>query len=189
MRRLLVPLAVLALLLAACGDDDTTTVTDTTTTTTSEPAAPVGEDPDDGDDLDEGDDAIDPDADRPEYTGAFEVDYDTGEVDVAEYAAFLAEHGAPSGGPEAAALEMLGATYAESIEMGTELDVSSEAADGGRTVVTVTYENLPDDSVAAERYELVFVGDGGDTFLESGSWASRCQPGRGHQEFSLGLCL
>jgi hypothetical protein len=184
MRRLLALLGALALLLTACGDDDAAIGVgdDPTTTTTSEPA-PIGEDPDDGD-LDEGDDAIDPDADRPSYTGGFDFDPETGEVDVAAYQAFLAEHGGPAAGPEAAAVEMLAGAYSE-----VEPQISSEPADGGRTVVTVLYQDLPDDSVEAHRFELVFIGDGDELILESGSWAGRCQPGRGHQEFSTGLCV
>jgi hypothetical protein len=182
LRRFVVLLAAVTLILTACGDDDAEVdVGDEPTTTTSEAPAPIGEDPDD---LDEGDDAIDPDADRPAYTDGFEFDPETGEVDVTAYQAFLGEHGGPSGGPEAAAIEMLEGAYTE-----VEPQVSSETADGGRTVVTVLYENLPDDSVEAHRFELVFIGDVDGLILESGSWAGRCQPGRGHQEFSTGLCI
>lgn len=171
MRRLLTVLAALALLLAACGDDDgavtvgdepatsTSTTASTTTTTTTEP-----------------------EPERPAYTGGYELDPETGEVDVSAYQAFLAEHGAPEGGAEAAALELLGGAF----EVGPT--VTSEPADGGRTVVVVLAEGLADDSVEAERFELVFVADGDALILESGSWASRCQPGRGHDDFATGRC-
>ena len=188
-RRLIVLFGVLGLLVAACGDDDTEVAVedpppteaadlddepgdepaeDPTTTTTTEP---------------------DPDVDRPDYTDGYEVDYESGDVDISAYGEFLAEHGAPAAGAEAAALELLGDSYAESLDMGTEERVSSVLADGGRTVVTVIYDGLPDDSVAAERYELVFIGEGDEMIIESGSWASRCQPDRGHQDWDTGLCL
>jgi hypothetical protein len=183
-RRLMALLAVAALGLAACGDDDTDVAVDDPTTTTTEPAA----DPDD-DGTDAGDGVVDPDADRPDYTGGYTVDYDTGEVDVSAYADFLAEHGAPAAGLEAAGRELIEPSHQESLSMGADLEVSSAPADGGRTVVTVVVDGLPDDSIAAERFELVFVGDGDDVLIESGSWAQRCWPGRGHQDWDVELCL
>ncbi|MDZ7676975.1 MAG: hypothetical protein U5K29_00295 [Acidimicrobiales bacterium] len=188
MWRLLALLGVLALAAAACGDDSTTitaddptstsaTVSSTTTSTTTPP-------PDD-DPADEGDEGEDPVDARPDYEGGYDVDPESGEVDVSEYADFLADHGPPTGGgPVDAALELLGEAYGE-----VEPDVSSRPADGGRTIVAVELGPLQDDSVAAVRFELIFIGgEAGDLVLESASWASRCQPGRGHQEFSTGLC-
>lgn len=188
-RRLTVLFGVLGLLVAACGDDDTDVAVDDPTTTeapeSDETTTTEAPDPDETTTTE----APAPDADRPDYTGGFEVDYDSGDVDVSSYAEFLAEHGAPSTGPEGAALEMLGDRYAESLDMGTDEQVESTLADGGRTVVTVIYDGLPDDSVAAERYELVFIGEGDEMIIESGSWASRCQPDRGHQDWAIGTCL
>ena len=168
-RRLIALLGVLALTFTACGNDDETDVAVEDATTTTE--------------------EVDVDADRPDYLGGYDVDFETGAVDIAAYAAFLDEHGGPADGPEAAALELLGDTYAESLDMGTEEQVSSVMADGGRTVVTVIYDGLPDDSVTAVRYEFVFIGGGADLIVESASWASRCQPNRGHQDWDTGLCL
>ena len=180
MRRSIALLAVLTLSLVACGDDEPTIVADDTTTT-----------------ADEVEDTTTTEADettttstappRVEFTGTYDFDPETGEVDISEYVAYLAEYGPPEGGPEDAALEFLGDPYAN--EESVTTDVTAEPADGGRTVVIVTYEGLPDDSVAAVRFELVFVGDADDMIFESGSWASRCQEGRGHQEFSTGLCV
>ena len=196
-RRVLSVLSVLSvplLLLAGCGDDDDTAVGVDDTITTEAPESQPGDEPDDtelGDDSDQGDDRVDPDADRARYTGGYTVDFDTGIVDVSAYAAFLAEHGPPSTGAEGAALELLDNPYVEEPdgEGQPDPDVSSIPADGGRTVVTVVYEGLMDDSVAAERFELVFVGEADQMRLESGSWASRCQQGRGHQDFSIGFCV
>jgi hypothetical protein len=184
-RRLLVLAGTLALLLVACGDDDGTTIAADTTMTTETPA----DDPDDrvnGDDIDEGDDAVDPAVERPDWDGELSVDTDTGEVDIVAYAAFLADHGPPTGGgTEEAALELVD-IYGDEYQART---VESLPADGGRTIVTVTFEGLMDDSVAAVRYELVFIGDSDDLILESGQWSNRCQPGRGHQEFDVALCV
>lgn len=189
-RRLIALLAVTALGLAACGDDDAdadVAVDDPTTTTTTTEADVAGDPDEDG--TEDGDGVVDPDIDRPDYTGGFTVTHETGEVDVSAYADFVAEHGAPAAGLEAAGREMIEPSYEESLDMGADLDVSSAPADGGRTVVTVVVDGLPDDSIAAERFELVFIGGGDDVVLESGSWAQRCQPGRGHQDWDVELCV
>lgn len=190
-RRLIAVLGVAMLVLASCGDDDdavgTDDTIDTPTTVTTEAEEPT-DPPEDPNGPDDGDD---PDADRPPWTGSYEIDYETGDVDISEYAAFLDEHGTPSGGIHEAALEMLDDQYTEGegAESQDPPAVSSFLADGGRTVVSVTFDGLLDDSVAAVRFELVFVGDDDDVILESGSWASRCQPGRGHEEFAAELCV
>jgi hypothetical protein len=170
---------VFAMLLAvaACGDDDTSIIASDDTSTTEAPA-------DDPTTTSTDTTTTTTEPPRAAYTAGFEVDYDTGNVDISAYDAFLAEHGAPPGGAEGAALEFLGEVYGEVAPA-----VSSIPADGGRIVVTVEYTDLPDDSVEAERFEIVFVGDTDDLFVESGSWASRCQAGRGHQDFQVALCV
>lgn len=175
MRRMIVLLSVLVLALVACGDDDTSIVSDGTSTTTTEGTDTSGDETT----TTETTPTTSP---RPAYTGGFEVDHETGNVTIDAYGEFLAEHGLPEGGVEAAALELLA-------DIDAEASVSQIAADGGRTLVTVEYADLGDDSVAAERYEIVFVGDGDDVFVESGSWASRCHEGRGHQDFQVAHCL
>lgn len=183
MRRMMVLLTALALLIAACGDDDGTVVAGDSSTTSS--ADTSGTDQDETTTTEaETTTTTEP---RAAYTDGFEVDHETGNVNIDAYAAFLGEHGAPEGGAEEAALELL--TGGDSSPDVTP-QVSSIAADGGRTVVTVEFEDLGDDSVAAERYEIVFVGgDGEDLIIESGSWASRCQEGRGHQDYEVALCV
>jgi hypothetical protein len=57
-------------------------------------------------------------------------------------------------------------------------------------VVTVTTSNFFDDSVFASRLELTLNRDDDGRFrFVSGQWAQACQPGRGHQGFSPGLCI
>jgi hypothetical protein len=58
----------------------------------------------------------------------------------------------------------------------------------GPETVTVTLDGLLDDSVRAERWTLEFEPDGENYALTQATWAQRCQPGRGHQEFSPELC-
>ncbi len=179
MRRVWVLLAVVGLVLVGCGNDDTEVSSDP-----PEETSP-GDDTTETEPADTGaTETTEPEIERPTFAGSHDVDHETGNVDVSEYASFLAEHGPPAGGgPVEASLEMLSSMGDE-----TPPQVSESAAEGGRSVVTVTFDNLLDDSVAAIRYELVFVSDGG-LILESGSWASRCQPNRGHQEFDTGLCI
>lgn len=147
-RRLWVLVAVAGLVMAGCGDDDTEVSSDPPVET-----SPDGDGGADGESTDPADttepestdteptDTTEPEIERPVFTEFPEVDHDTGNVDVSEYAAFLAEHGPPvGGGPVEAALEMLAPLGEE-----TPPQVSESAAEGGRSVVTVTFDNLLDD--------------------------------------------
>jgi hypothetical protein len=60
--------------------------------------------------------------------------------------------------------------------------------DGPRTV-TVTFDGLLDDSVRAERWTLVFEPEDGGYRLDSAVRALRCQPGRGHEDFTPEPCV
>jgi hypothetical protein len=53
----------------------------------------------------------------------------------------------------------------------------------------VLLDGLGDDSVRAERWTLEFEPDGESYLLTSAQWATRCQPGRGHQDFSPDDCV
>jgi hypothetical protein len=55
--------------------------------------------------------------------------------------------------------------------------------------VTVTLDGLLDDSVRAERWLLVFEPENGTYNLTSAVRTLRCQPGRGHDDFSAEPCL
>jgi D-alanyl-D-alanine carboxypeptidase/Putative peptidoglycan binding domain len=73
---------------------------------------------------------------------------------------------------------------------GETVSVAVDPEGAANATVTVTIEHLADDSVAAVRYVLVFEDSGDDAIgLASGSWSQRCQPGRGHQDFSTDLCV
>lgn len=57
-------------------------------------------------------------------------------------------------------------------------------------LVTVTRSNFFDDSVFADRYEMLLRrADTGRFRFVSGEWSQACQPGRGHQEFTPELCI
>ncbi|OFW75454.1 MAG: hypothetical protein A2Y55_07010 [Actinobacteria bacterium RBG_16_68_12] len=71
----------------------------------------------------------------------------------------------------------------------TSIEGTASAEGTGPETVVVTLDGLLDDSIRAERWALTFEPDGETYRLTEASWAQRCQPGRGHQEFSTELCV
>lgn len=70
---------------------------------------------------------------------------------------------------------------------GRTVEVVAETAD--RMVILATMTGLMDDSVRDERLLFTFTsGPGGWTAVSAGRQV-RCQPGRGHQDWSAALCL
>lgn len=71
-----------------------------------------------------------------------------------------------------------------------DVDIAHGAIDGGRTVVTITQSGFRDDSVNATQHRIVFEQDrdGGLVRFVEGTISTRCQPGRGHQDFQTTLC-
>lgn len=60
----------------------------------------------------------------------------------------------------------------------------------GSARVVVILSNFADDSTEASRYEFTFEpGPDGLVRFASGTRTNRCQPGRGHQDFSVEPCL
>ena len=59
----------------------------------------------------------------------------------------------------------------------------------GPETVVVTLDGLQDDSVRAQRWTLTFTPDGDVYELTAAEWAQRCQPGRGHQDFTPEACV
>jgi hypothetical protein len=59
----------------------------------------------------------------------------------------------------------------------------------GPSVVTVTLDGLPDDSVRAERWTLTFAPEDGTYRLAQARRAQRCRSGRGHAGFSAERCI
>lgn len=70
----------------------------------------------------------------------------------------------------------------------TTIEGRASGEGAGPETVTVTLDGLLDDSVRAERWTLDFEPDGDTYRLTAATWAQRCQPGRGHQDFSPELC-
>jgi hypothetical protein len=112
------------------------------------------------------------------------VDESTGRLDVAPFNDFLTS---------------AGATLASSCDAARVLLHLDRPLDDGATAVVVaepggivvaTIDHLADDSIAAMRYVLVFTAEQDGTIrLAAGSSIQRCQPGRGHGDFSTDLCV
>lgn len=159
--------------------------------TPTESPAPAGTfDPDEL--VTEGPDPFDPAA-TPDgadagWQGSVGVDRDTGELAAPGFNDVI-EAQQPSWAQTAdgAAEILLQLDEETEEEQGTvEIDV----VDGDAPTATVTITDLPDDSVNAIRYELSFErGDDGLLRFVEGTWAQRCQPGRGHQDFQAELCV
>jgi hypothetical protein len=116
------------------------------------------------------------------------VDLDTGQFDATAFNAFLAGAAPPvSVSPCDAARVLLHADRSQG-EGETLVVVVDPATDAGTTVMA-TVDHLLDDSTAAVRFELNFAAaDDGSIRLIAGAWSQRCQPGRGHEDFSIEPC-
>lgn len=124
---------------------------------------------------------------NPDWGGEVQVDVESGTVAAPGFDDFVtAEVPGWAFDPREAAVVLL--------DMGSQpegrtVEVTQQEATGGQVVVTVTVANLRDDSVNAERYTITFdtAPDVPVSFVD-GSYRVRCQPGRGHQDFSTELC-
>jgi hypothetical protein len=71
----------------------------------------------------------------------------------------------------------------------TTIDAKAGPEGQGPQTVVVTLDGLGDDSVRAERWTLGFTEADGVYTLTAALREQRCQPGRGHQDFSAADCL
>jgi hypothetical protein len=71
----------------------------------------------------------------------------------------------------------------------TSIDARSGPEGVGPSIVTVTLDGLPDDSVRSERWQLTFVPVDSSYRLSRARWAQRCRTGRGHSAFSAEPCV
>ncbi len=111
-----------------------------------------------------------------------------GTVAVDDFAAYQEDVDEPWAGSAAmAAAEFLRLDERKAAETSIEGTASAEGA--GPETVAVTLDGLFDDSIRTERWTLTFEPDGETYRLTDAKWAQRCQPGRGHQDFSPELCL
>ena len=127
--------------------------------------------------------------DSASWSGNAEADPTSGEVDAAAFNRYLEDAGPPvSTSPCDAARVFLHLDRPQ--EEGETVDLRVEPEDAPEATVTVTFDNLADDSVAAVRWTLQFEPAEDDSIrLARGRVGQRCQPGRGHQDFSPELCI
>jgi hypothetical protein len=71
----------------------------------------------------------------------------------------------------------------------TAIEKTSTGEGSGPETVVVTMDGLFDDSVRAERWTLELEPEGETYALTAAEWAQRCQPGRGHQDFTPDDCI
>jgi len=110
-----------------------------------------------------------------------------GTVDVASFNDFLAGQAQYARSPIEAASEFLRLDRAPAGTTSIESRIAGEQP--SPVSVTVTLDRLPDDSVRARRYTLVFNKATDDEWrLSSAVVTYRCWPNRGHQGFSSALC-
>jgi hypothetical protein len=105
---------------------------------------------------------------------------------VSSFNEYLKAHKGPAS-PTQLALEFVRADRTQAAQMRTRAQSSPEG--GGPTLVTVVADGLADDSVRATRHVLSFVPAGQEWRLKSAARTQRCQPGRGHQNFTSGDCV
>jgi hypothetical protein len=105
---------------------------------------------------------------------------------VEAFNAYLTKRDGPAS-PTQLALEFVRADRTQAARTTTRAQSSPEG--GGPTTVAVVQDGLADDSVRATQYVLGFLPAGRKWRLESAVRAQRCQPGRGHQNFTPGECV
>lgn len=88
--------------------------------------------------------------------------------------------------PEAAALAYVGPPEAEG---GGTVTAQTLAQSSDRARVAVTATNLLDDSVRDKRTLFVFSRRTGTWRLVAAGYQTRCQTGRGHQDWAAANCL
>jgi hypothetical protein len=89
--------------------------------------------------------------------------------------------------PVTAAAEFLRLDEAGAPQVAIESDTGPEG--GGPAQVTVTLDRLLDDSIQTQRFVLDFTRQGETWRLDAATWAQRCRPGRGHEDFSPESCV
>lgn len=165
MKRSISALFLFALMAAACGRVPSATpsappkATPTPTPTWSGPGKPAA------------DGAIDV-YDFNAYVRATEAEWATSPIRMALEFLALGDPWGPDGG-----------AYITTAEQKASPEGGTEAT------VLVTMDGLGDDSVQAVRYTLEFAKRGDGWQLISATWGQRCAERRGHQDFSVELCV
>lgn len=121
------------------------------------------------------------------WSGKIKVDQATGKISAPGFND-LVDRSSPSwaAAPDTVAAELLGLNGPFD---GQPKIYLLEEPERDRVTVTATVTGLGDDSVDAERYHVVFThGPDGRYRFSSGERTFKCQSGRGHQDFDVGLC-
>ncbi len=122
----------------------------------------------------------------PDWPGRLDVDVGSGVVMAPGFNKFV-EDVAPSWAQDPRETARM---LTEPTRKPERLEILEPVGNGDQTVVTVTVSNFMDDSVFAARYRFVLlVGEDGLHRFVEGRWSQRCQPGRGHQDFSHKPCV
>jgi hypothetical protein len=119
-----------------------------------------------------------------------EPEDETGMLPVEDFNEFLeAERPAFATSALRTAIEFVHAGEGEAASTSVHASEGPEGA-GDEASVTVTRDGLADDSVRALRYVIALErGNDGSWRLRSAQRLQRCQPERGHQDFSPQLCI
>jgi hypothetical protein len=112
---------------------------------------------------------------------------EAGRVEVDGFNDFLSEHPDLARSPVRATVEFVRLKDPRAL-VTTVRARASQLENPQEVRVTLTEDGLPDDSIRAERWVLVFQRHGRRWDVKSARWAQRCQPGRGHQKFSPRPC-
>lgn len=116
---------------------------------------------------------------RPDESGAIAVE---------GFNRFLSRHAIVARSPVRATIEFVRPKDPRAL-LTTVRARASRLENPNEVRVTLTEDRLPDDSIRAVRYELVFRRSGRQWRLKSARRTQRCQPRRGHQRFSAKACL
>ncbi len=161
--------ALLAVLLAgACGgDDDEAAETVTVTVTTTAPAATTTSTP-------------------GTWAGIPEPPPADGSLAVEEFNAYAESVDEPWERD----IALVTSEFVQREEMETGSSSYQGTANGDSATTSLVLDGLADDSVRARRYDLTLSRRPDGTWrIDTARWAQRCQPGRGHQDFTPELCV
>jgi|SRR5688572_9338858 len=112
---------------------------------------------------------------------------ESGHIAVEGFNGFLSRHPDVARSPVRAAIEFV--RLKDPTALTTTVRSRSSQLENPREVrVMLTEDGLPDDSIRAVRHVLEFKRTGRRWKLESARRTQRCQPRRGHQQFSPRPC-
>jgi hypothetical protein len=110
-----------------------------------------------------------------------------GTVAIGPFNNYLAKYEDYASSPEALATEFL--RLEDQSSGSTLMLVTAAGEQRERVTVSVELDGLADDSVHAVMYSLAMSKQGSNWRLSSALRTQRCQPGRGHQDFSAVPCV